>query len=395
MNQKVTLLHSVYLTHKNGANTVIRLLLENKERFKKNGIDINWLAPDDTKYSPQVGGLRAIIRKRISKLIKDGLIKLAKHFEWAVKKVLYVQEQRSGEMIAKRYLSTNPSKDEVVFIHTFFTCYYYLKYRTVDQHVVLVLHTNGEPFKMQRIYYPKLEGSAFYKELLNMERYVLEEVDKIVFVAQKPREVFINYHPFVDPTKVFYVYNGVNFKVVPSKREIAPQKPLEICCVASITPRKGQHFIIEALESMEKKPNVHFTFVGDGSDRIRLTEKVEAAGLKQYASFVGVCNNVDTYLNKSDIYILPSEDEGLPMAILEAMRASLPIVSTPVGGIPELLTDGYNGVIIHPSVDSVRNFLGNIRSYEWGLMGKNSRQLFEEKFTVDKMVDEYSKLLKF
>lgn len=395
MNQKVTLLHSVYLSHKNGANTVIRLLIESKERFKSNGIDINWLAPEDIKYLPEMGGFRATMRKRISKLIKEWLIELARHFEWAVKKIIYIQEQRSGEIIAKRYLATNPSKDEVVFIHTFFTCYYYLKQRKVNQHVVLVLHTNGEPFKMQRIYYPKLEGSAFYKELLKMEQFVLESVDRIVLVAQKPREIFLNGHPYVDSEKVFSVYNGLKNIPVPSKEEVKKTEPIEICCVASITPRKGQHFIIEALESMERIPNVHFTFVGEGSDRIRLTEIVEKAGLKQYASFVGVSNNVDTFLNKSDIYILPSEDEGLPMAILEAMRASLPIVSTPVGGIPELLTDGYNGVVIHPSVESVHVFLEHIGSYDWALMGKNSRKLFEEYFTVEKMVDEYSKLLKF
>ncbi len=392
---KVTLIHSVYLSHKNGANTVIRLLLGNKDRFQKNGIELKGIAPDENTYSTEEGGMYARLRKDVSTFIKNILIRLSQHFEWAVKKTMYLREQRSGEMMAKQYIGSNPCQDEVAFFHTLFTCYYYLKNRKVKQHVVLVLHTNGEPFKMQRIYYSKLEGSSFYQELLDIEHYVLENVDRIVFVAKKPREVFIETHPYIDPQKVYYVYNGVeSFEPLYRERKKSEEK-MEICCVASITPRKGQHFIIEALESMERKPNVHFTFVGDGSDRIVLEEIVRNNGLQDYVVFVGVSNDVERHLRNSDAYILPSEDEGLPMAILEAMRASLPIISTPVGGIPEMVKDGYNGVLIQPSSESVRVFLDHISSFDWFTMGNNSRKVFEEMFTVERMVDEYSKILTF
>ena len=83
------------------------------------------------------------------------------------------------------------------------------------------------------------------------------------------------------------------------------------------------------------------------------------------------------------------------MAILEAMRASLPIISTPVGRIPEMLEDGYNGIMIHPSTESIKMLLERINSYDWRNMGVNSRKMFEEKFNVEKMIDEYSKILNF
>lgn len=393
--QRVTLIHSVYLSHKNGANTVIRLLLANKKRFTENGIDIYSLAPNENVYSPEKGGMYAKIRKEVSTLTKKILINLAQYQEWAIKKVIYLRDQRSGEMMANKYLSQNPSEEEVVFFHTLFTCYYYLKNRVKRQHVVLVLHTNGEPFKMQRIYYNKLESSAYYKEMLEIERFVLEQVDRIVFVAQKPREVFLQCHPYVNQQKVFCVYNGVENSEVVEKSIKKENETIEICCVASITPRKGQHYIVEALEKMEKKPNVHFTFVGGGTDRVVLEERVKRDGLQEFFTFAGITNDVDSYLKRSDVYILPSEDEGLPMAILEAMRASLPIVSTPVGGIPEMLEDGYNGIMIEPNVASVKHFLENLQVFDWATMGKNARAMFEKKFTVDKMVDEYSKVLCF
>ena len=126
-----------------------------------------------------------------------------------------------------------------------------------------------------------------------------------------------------------------------------------------------------------------------------MEERIKHNGLQEYVSFVGIRNDVESYLNKSDVFMLPSEDEGLPMAILEAMRASLPIVATNVGGIPEMLSDGSNGVMIEPNVESVCKFINDFFNYDWHNMGINSRKLFEEKFTVDQMVDNYSKLLSF
>lgn len=391
---KVTLIHSVYLSHKNGANTVIRQLLANKERFAKNGIDIDGLAPQESTYSSENGGLYAKMRKRISVFVSGILTRMSQHSLWAIKIMIYLREQRGGKMMAKRYLAMHHSKEEVVFIHTLFTCYYYLKYRKEKQKVVLVLHTNGEPFKMQRIYYSKLENSEYYKQMLMMERFVLENVDRIVFVAQKPREVFLSVHPYIESKKVYYVYNGIE-NTSPRIERKNKRNIFEICCVASITLRKGQHYILEALDEMETKPDVHFTFVGDGSDKERLVEMAKNRGLQKYVKFVGVSNDVESFLNNSDAYILPSEDEGLPMAILEAMRASLPIISTPVGGIPEMLEDGYNGIMIHPSTESIKMLLERINSYDWRNMGVNSRKMFEEKFTVEKMIDEYSKILNF
>ena len=84
----------------------------------------------------------------------------------------------------------------------------------------------------------------------------------------------------------------------------------------------------------------------------------------------------------SDLFILPSITEGFPIAILEAMRVGLPIVSTNVAGIPEMINDGDTGLIIEPSVDGVFGFLSNFEKYDWKKMGENSHDLFLEKFTT-------------
>ena len=83
------------------------------------------------------------------------------------------------------------------------------------------------------------------------------------------------------------------------------------------------------------------------------------------------------------------------MAIIEAMRASLPIISTSVGGIPEMIENGINGLLIAPNADSIVNVLEHIEDCDWLSMGQCARRTFEDKFTLEKMLRGYSTILKF
>ena len=76
------------------------------------------------------------------------------------------------------------------------------------------------------------------------------------------------------------------------------------------------------------------------------------------------------------------------------MKESLPIVSTNVAGIPEMIKDEHTGIIIEPSVEGVHGFLYNFEKYDWKKMGKNSHDLFLEKFTTEKMMETYATVLK-
>lgn len=391
--RKVTLIYDCLLSERNGANTVIRQLINNPELEKK-GVFVKSLSPDDwgrVGVNHDTSSKRATIKKRIKTL----LLWLTRYSSVVTALYLYYFS-RVANRIAKEYVMSNPPLDEVAFFHTLYPCYYYLKHRKTYQPTVLVMHTSGDTFKMFRTYYKALEGSLYYKWLLKMEKYVLQHVDKISFVAEKSAQYFLELHPYVSPNKVSFIYNGVP-DVISAYRSRQKSDVMEFCCVASISNRKGQHFIIDALKRFPKDdmPKVHFTLVGDGPDRQELYNDVILFGLDDYITFAGISQNVDEYLANSDAYILPSEDEGLPMAIIEAMRASLPIVSTPVGGIPEMVEQGKNGLLIQPCSKDVYNLLNHLNDYNWNEMGKQARLTFENKFTTEKMISGYSKLLNF
>lgn len=109
---------------------------------------------------------------------------------------------------------------------------------------------------------------------------------------------------------------------------------------------KGQGTIIEAARAMsESEPGVHFVLVGEGRDEQRF--RSAAAGLDNVA-FTGFVDNVEDYLAAFDLFVYPSLFEGLGSSLLDAMAFGLPIAASNVGGIPEVVEDGVNGLLIPP-----------------------------------------------
>ena len=132
--------------------------------------------------------------------------------------------------------------------------------------------------------------------------------------------------------------------------------------------------------------------VGDGPIKDELEQRCKSSRINSCIEFWGSRSDIPEFLSNSNVFLLPSLDEGLPISIIEAMRQGLATVSTNVGGIPEMVEDGKTGIIIKPSADGVRTFLMSIQHYDWTSMGKNARLLYETKFSVSCMVSNYCKV---
>ena len=117
--------------------------------------------------------------------------------------------------------------------------------------------------------------------------------------------------------------------------------------VAALDNRqKGQEFIIRvAMELQESHPDIQFLLVGGGDDEVMLRKAAE--GINNLA-FAGFIDNVGDYLAASDVFILPSNKEGLGSILLDAMEQRLPVIASRVGGIPDIVHDGENGILIDP-----------------------------------------------
>ena len=109
---------------------------------------------------------------------------------------------------------------------------------------------------------------------------------------------------------------------------------------------KGQGTIIEAARRMRNaRPDLHFVLIGDGKDEARFREAAQGLDNVEFAGFV---ENVEDYLAAFDVFLYPSLHEGLGSSILDAMHFGLPIVASDVGGIPEIVEDRVNGLLVRP-----------------------------------------------
>ncbi len=141
----------------------------------------------------------------------------------------------------------------------------------------------------------------------------------------------------------------------------------------------------------ETHPDVHGLAVGDGPLRDEFHQRIEAEGMADKIHLTGIQEEVSDYLSAMDIFLMSSQFEGLPIALLEAMAMELPVVATSVGGIPEVLTNGGAGFLVPwGEPERLAECLCRVLddSALRSAMGRAARKRVEESFSIDRMVDE-------
>jgi len=119
--------------------------------------------------------------------------------------------------------------------------------------------------------------------------------------------------------------------------------------VGRLTPVKGISYLLQAAQILLRQgANVKVLVVGDGSIRLDLMTQTRDLGISKNVVFLGHREDVHELLHAMDIFVISSLSEGIPMALLEAMAASRAVVSSRVGGIPEIVEDGFEGFLIEP-----------------------------------------------
>lgn len=128
----------------------------------------------------------------------------------------------------------------------------------------------------------------------------------------------------------------------------------EVICVGRLVPAKGQHILIQAIAALrDADVPVRLRLVGDGPDRASLEEQTRRLGLSDRVIFDGAVNldRVRALYQGADIFALASFAEGIPIVLMEAMAMEIPCVTTRITGIPELIRDGQDGILVAPSDD--------------------------------------------
>lgn len=206
----------------------------------------------------------------------------------------------------------------------------------------------------------------------------------------------------VPASRVFLVKNGIDIKDFPlSSPEMKKQKrrevnvPLDgpvIGIIARLSDVKGHDVLIHAMPRvLEKIPKAVLMIVGEGRLEACLKKQVEDLALNDHVVFNPTVNRTSEYLGLFDIFVMPSLQEGLGLAVIEAQAAGLPVVASRVGGIPSLIENGKTGLMVEPGNSQglaeamIEVLEDRQRAQE---MGRCAREFIEQEFTADKMVEQ-------
>ena len=246
------------------------------------------------------------------------------------------------------------------------------------RNIKVAVHLHGSVFKE---FYE--DGSRFQQRLVS---WLFDQSDGI-FVLSRHWKSFIE--KISSNKQIYIINNGASVKLV-GKKSTDPDK-IVIAFMGRLGLRKGTYDLLEAFQMLSADiPEARLVLGGDG-DINRVRSLVEEKGLSSQVEVLGwVSGDEKTdVFRRADIYALPSYNEGLPGSILEAMAASTPIVSTPVGGIPEAVIESQNGYLIEPgNVNALYLRLVELcQDKELRLlMGKESRRLIEQTFNLEKII---------
>jgi glycosyltransferase involved in cell wall biosynthesis len=166
-------------------------------------------------------------------------------------------------------------------------------------------------------------------------------------------------------------------------------------CVARIDGHKGHDDLLRAMAIMPASTPVDLLIVGDGVERGNMERLAADLGLGSRVRFLGYRSDVDVILAAADFFVLPSLSEGMPMSILEAMAAGLPVVATAVGGVEEVVEHGRHGLIVPPgSPDELREAIMELAADEAlrARLGAAARNRALGDFSMSRMVDRYEAL---
>lgn len=234
------------------------------------------------------------------------------------------------------------------------------------------------------------------------DKFIIRLFKKIIVVSEYQKSLLIKSK--INPSAITIIENSIDldrFKKIFDNSDLKNKLGIShgtliIGTIGRLSPEKGQGYLIDAFSRLKKLHNkICLLVVGDGPSAPFLKAQVENLKLNSEVVFAGFRKDIPELLSAMDIFVLPSLTEGLPVAILEAMASSKPIVASSVGGVPSLIKQGETGFLSEPkNIDSLCSEIGKLIVDEKlrKILGGRSLEVVKSRFSVQKMAEMYGKL---
>jgi glycosyltransferase involved in cell wall biosynthesis len=233
------------------------------------------------------------------------------------------------------------------------------------------------------------------------EAMVLKATDRIICVTERDVETGVR-AGIVDRRKTTVIYNGIDQKPYARRRRRESDKGPVIGIVGRLHEQKGHAVLLKAFPAILRDfPEALVTVIGEGELRRELEGLAASLGILAHVRFAGSRTDIPDQLGRMDVFVLPSLWEGLPIVLMEAMAAGLPIVATAVDGVTEMIEHERTGLLVPPGDPAglAAALLRMLRDRRLGRRtGDHARVVAAERFGIDRMVREtetvYKELMK-
>lgn len=166
--------------------------------------------------------------------------------------------------------------------------------------------------------------------------------------------------------------------------------------VARLFPEKNHLLLLRAFQIAARQvERARLLIVGDGIEEKAIREEIKRLGMEGSVEMLGVRRDIARLLAASDVFVLSSDREGLPIAALEAMAAARPVVATAVGDLPAIVRDGVTGRLVEPNdADRLGSALAEVlgRPSLAASLGANARRVVEQGYSLRSMIDRYDEI---
>jgi glycosyltransferase involved in cell wall biosynthesis len=297
--------------------------------------------------------------------------------------------------VLKAFLVLRKINPDVIHSHShWFILYPCILYKLFHPRIRVIHTFHTQPVR------EKIRMTRIKEKILEL---LLSKCDVVTFVSKSQMEEMGKNLKISAQKEV--IYAGVSPKQV-KKEEIAQIKnslcleedDLVLSFIGPLVWKmkvEGVKMLIEAIKIITAKyPKTKLLIVGDGEFRGYLEEIVKRSHMGNNVIFLGFIENVFIPLAVTDIYTHISLQDAFPFSPLEAMSMGTPVIATRVGGIPEMIRNGKDGILVEPNPETIAEVI--IELYEdkekMKRLGENAKRVIEEKFTLEKTCDAFIRL---
>jgi glycosyltransferase involved in cell wall biosynthesis len=244
----------------------------------------------------------------------------------------------------------------------------------------------------------EIRGMSAWREHLHTSLVNWGIIQKLVASSTRTKNNAVQVG--VDPQKIIVIHNAIMpFDVQDVDRDAVRKRiglqndDVFFLAVGRLVYEKGHEFLVEAMTTVTKSNSHAVTGIcGDGPLREQLTYQIERMGLQEKVKLLGLWDDLHELLAAADVFVLPSRWEGLPMALLEAMMAGLPVIATRVEGVEDVVEEGTHGLLVPlESPDGLAKAILQLsgKPDAGRTMGEAARIRVLDAYTTNHMCEQY------